>query len=84
MLEVITSNNDEASGSRDILQTIGVESERNKRFPEFLIEYRSLAATSINSIKSCPIGGNCEQNGFEMGTTYQVPSFPMFNDPKLR
>jgi hypothetical protein len=60
MLEVTTSNNNKALGSCDILQTLGVKSVAKQEISSVLIDYRSLAATSIISIKSCPIGGHCK------------------------
>jgi hypothetical protein len=61
LLEVITSNNDAVLGSSNLLQTLDVESvAKQKSFQKFLIDYRSLAATSTNSIKSCPIEGHCK------------------------
>jgi hypothetical protein len=61
MLEVMTSNNDEALSRSAILQTLNVESVANQELSRVLdAEPLTHCVTSIILIKSCPIEGNCE------------------------
>jgi hypothetical protein len=84
MLEVMTSNNDEALSSSAILQTLNVESVAEQELSRVLDAVPlTHCVTRIILIKSCPIEGNCERNGLETSSIYRVHSFPMFNGPKL-